>query len=137
VYKRLTDTKNGVKASANIPVSCQNGFIEKSGQCWKIFDDVGPLSWSDAKQFCNDQDGAHLAEIKSYDEDDGLKQLLPIGNKNYWIGLKGNTGDSPESFTWIYRKASYSDFSKIFSTVKTFFVFCKDHGCKKICSSIF
>ena len=90
------------KAPSSVPVSCQNGFIEQSGQCWKILDEEW-LTWTEANQLCENEN-SHLAEINSFEEDKGLSELLPKTEEqlNYWIGLKGKENDSPEMFTWQY-----------------------------------
>lgn len=69
------------------------------------------ISWSEAKQFCEDQ-GGHLVTITSRKEQSAIADLLKSGTKKfYWVG-----GYKPKTkaarFTWVTgEKFSFTDWN--------------------------
>ena len=91
-------------ASAN---SCPDspGWLMVGSSCYLV--STAPMSWYKAQEFCWSQ-GAHLTEIKSKYEEDGLDLVLASGIV-YWIGLTDQAQEGRYMWAESHQELQYSN----------------------------
>lgn len=80
--------------TTTLPTSCENGWLELDGNCYKIFPEE---SWMEGRDSCRRM-GAELVSIHSNEENEFVFSNFVEYKKKAWIGL--NDRDLEHGFSW-------------------------------------
>lgn len=87
-------TPSTAPPTTTLPKSCETGWLELDGNCYKIFP---PESWMEGRDSCRRM-GAELVSIHTDEENEFVFRRFVEYKEKAWIGL--NDRDLEQGFTW-------------------------------------
>ena len=98
LYSLITLCSFVVTNLFQITGACSNGYSSFQGSCYKIYN-TGESNHSEARSACT-QEGSHLVDITTQEEQDYLAEILDaVNSSDVWIGLTGSGTNAPLYWT--------------------------------------